>query len=488
MSLTSCIYFKKPGVASPPEELIKTLSKKYNTATSLIYAKDGKIEGYRGVENPPAEDILGILTDPEKPIDDVGVLLWACKTESLQPDDVQPVECLKDGDGVVHILAIASGPFTSFAKTDSTQSPAVHAIEDYLIPKIAEVWEEPDVNLENILSRLNGDADIKTKLFGNESGTIALITSLGDSLMMDNKPSTYLEGDWGWSTDHAGFGQPAVSAKPNKFAAAKAKLESTAAAIPPPAAASTTSTASSKGTPQGNTATGPVVWIKPTSVVQGNAAKKDWYKEVYDVKTDAELEKIVPIAEKVLFSQPICIPSAKLASLKNMKTAKNYMVVPPAAVAAEDKGKDAASPISIPVINESSKAPVAKIFTQGIGKAVLDHASGKKHSLEQIQALVKEYKSWWDQLKDETKWQLEDSFGWPYELFLAIGNSSMQNLAVLAFNLSCQGAMLKGRVAQLEAKYEPKPEKKADGTVDKGAGTVVKNKFAAAREKAAASA
>jgi len=207
------------------------------------------------------------------------------------------------------------------------------------------------------------------------------------------------------------------------------------------------------------------------------------------VKTDAELEKIVSIAEKVLFSQPICIPSAKLASLKNMKTAKNYMVVAPKDVpdlAAADKGRDAASPISTPVINEASKAPVAKIFTQGIGKAVLDHASGKKHSLEQIQALVKEYKSWWDQLKDETKWQLEDSFGWPYELFLAIGNSSMQNLAVLAFNLSCQGAMLKGRVAQLEAKYEPKPEKKADGTVDKGAGTIVKNKFQAAREKAAA--
>lgn len=476
-----------PGVASPPEELIKALSKKYNTATSLIYAKDGKIEGYRGVENPPAEDILGILTDPEKPIDDVGVLLWACKTESLQPDDVQPVECLKDGDGVVHILAIASGPFSSFAKTDSTQSPAVRAIEEYLIPKIAEVWEEPDVNLENVLARLNGDADIKTKLFGNEYGTIALITSLGDSLMMDNKPSTYLKGDWGWSTDHAGFGQSTASAKPNKFAAAKAKLEGTAAVVNTPAAASTTTTATSKG--GSPAATGPVVWIKPTSVVQGNAAKKDWYKEVFDVKTDAELEKIVSIAEKVLFSQPICIPSAKLASLKNMKTAKNYMVVAPKDVpelAAADRGRDAASPISIPVINEASKAPVAKIFTQGIGKAVLDHASGKKHSLEQIQALVKEYKSWWDQLKDETKWQLEDSFGWPYELFLAIGNSSMQNLAVLAFNLSCQGAMLKGRVAQLEAKYEPKPEKKADGTVDKGAGTVVKNKFQAAREKAAA--
>lgn len=482
MSLTSCIYFKKPGAASPPEELVKALAKKYNTATSLIYARDGKLDGYRGVDNPSAEDIIAILTDPEKPIDDIGVLLWACKTESLGADDIQPIECLKEANGTVHILAMAEGPFTAFAKPDVTRSPAAVAIEEYLIPKIAEVWEEEDVNLENILSRLNGDADIKTKLFGNEHGSVALITSLGDSLMLDNKPSTYLAGDWGWSTDHAGFGQPAVSAKQNKFAAAKAKLEGTVAAVSTPAAPSSPAKpASTVGTPPASV-TGPVVWIKPSSTVQGNTAKKDWYKEVFDVKTDEELEKIISIQQKVLFAQPVCIPSARLTALKIMKTAKNYLVV--STPEAKEAAKNAATPVSIPVINEASKAPVAKIFTQGIGKAVLDHASGKKHTLEQIQALVKEYKSWWDQLKDETKWQLEDSFGWPYELFLSIGNSSMQNLAVLAFNLSCQGALLKARVAQLEAKYEPKPATKADGTVDKGAGTVVKNKFEAARVKA----
>ena len=486
MSLESCIYFKKPGAASPPEEFLKAIAKKYNTVTSMVFARDGKLNGYRGVENPPAEDILGILTDPEKPVNDIGVLLWACKTESLDGEDIQPIECLKEGDGTVHVLAMAAGPFASFAKTDSSRSPAVLAIEEYLIPKIAEVWEEPDVNLENLLSRLNGDTDIKTKLFGGGAGSVAILTSLGDSLLIEGKNSTKLEGDWGWSTDHAGYGQPAVSAKPNKFAAAKAKLEGSAAAVQTPAAQSTTTKKESSASTPPAAVTGPVVWIKPSSVVQGNTAKKDFYKEVYDVKTDEELDKIVSIKEKVLFSQPVCIPAARLPHLKGMKTAKNYMVATPPE--AKEAAKSAATPISIPVVNESSKAPVAKLFTQGIGKAILDHSSGKTHTLEQIQALVKEYKSWWDQLKDETKWQLEDSFGWPYELFLNIGNASMQNLAVLAFNLSCQGALLKARVQQLEDKYEKKPEKKADGTVDKAAGTVVKNKFAAAKEKAASAA
>jgi hypothetical protein len=334
-------------------------------------------------------------------------------------------------------------------------------------------------------------------LFGGTRGCATVFASTGKCETFVNKNTTGLNAEWGYSTDHCGYGQQET--KKNKFVASKP-----AGTLPVKPPAEDGKVAPAATTPAG------MVNIKPSSLIQGNTNAMKFYMEATGW-TEAEVKEKIP--NYMFRTEVVQVPEAKLPELRKKQFAKNFNVVvttpAPAAAAAPTSvpvvsavaskskgntpvvdGKTKVVAVPLPIMSTATKSAVTSWMDTELPKTILDSSSKKTSTIEEIKTLNQNYADWFRQLSKED--QREASVFWPYQMIhdqtrpepANTREARIQSQGILCFNMMCRAALAEDRVKQLEEKYEPAEpvvtEVVVVGSSDIG---VRKNKFTASKLK-----
>src|SRR5579862_1725453 len=265
MTLQSCTVVIDKG-KEPTEEFLKAFVAKYPTALTAVIIRDIKAEKPCEILPPikdySAKDILDLIK--EEDVIGERKVLWACNSsETIAEEDMQPFDILVDGEGVKHLVAFAEGDFTGFVKAESSLSPEMHAMQEYLVPYVEGLCAGLDDNVDDVIKELKKPESMKKlegELFSAQRGTVVLVGP-GIVEILQNKNPQDLNAPWGWSADNCE--PPRAVEKTSKFAR-PGKV------VIPPNPNTITNVKDEDG-----------VWVKAPAIIQGNTATKLWYKGVF---------------------------------------------------------------------------------------------------------------------------------------------------------------------------------------------------------------
>jgi hypothetical protein len=448
MTLQSCTVVIDKG-KEPTEEFIKAFVLKYPTALTAVIVRDIKAEKPCEILPPikdySAKDILDLIK--EEDVIGERKVLWACNSsEIIAEEDMQPFDILVDGEGVKHLVAFAEGDFTGFVKSESSHSPEMHAMQEYLVPYVEGLCAGLDDDVDDVVKELKKPESMKKlegELFSAQRGTVVLV---GPNIVeiLQNKNAQALNAPWGWSAD---------SCEPPKAVEKTSKFVRPGKAVTP--ATSTTVVKDEEG-----------VWVKAPAVIQGNTATKLWYKGVFGKDIDTNNTDYF---NNVMLKYPVLLPNDRFEEIRSKQIMKQVVVCEKpgtrdrtSAHVEEQKAKAASaassgSAIPIPLMSNDTKSKQADLFLKpGLGKTLLDNASTQAPTIEQIKEIHAKHKTWHEQLSDKVKLDVDWSLTWPYEMYLDIARSDHQGIAVLAFNHACRALLAEDELKRLKAQTEQK--------------------------------
>lgn len=439
----------------PPEDFIEAALKKYNKAVTAAAVIDGNVEVLEYFNVVTATDIKNIR---EALGDDKIVTFWlAANASDIPSEEKQPFSFLSDADNNQHIVGFLDGDFESYKKTDSTFTGAHHASQDYVYEKVNSLLNKlgtPTSSLEDDIKATITDmttterADIQTQLFAGKRGVLTVIASIdGNTLHRFSLANDrQLIADWGWSSDSCSGTAPVTS---SKYALrGKTKTPGSATAAPEP------------------TSVDDLVWIKPSTIVQGNTDTKLWYAKVFGkpMNNAADLPAGLTMSQ-VLNKEKIQVPKERLADLRKMGLEFEVVTHTDPKSKTDTTSKhipDSGAAVPLPLMGITTQDRMVELFTtpKSLGAALLDGTSKKLWDLETLKAVREKHKNWFQQLEQKSPdiaRCANECVRWPYPFFETMAFKDAKGAAILMWDLAVRAFVAESALAELEA-----PVKNAD--------------------------
>lgn len=190
-----------------PEPLLKRTIELNQSCSGLALASNGVVEVLR--TNAPAqlEDVMNCQFD----LKDSNVIMWFGQSGTpYLDDDVQPYTVLTDKDEKPILVAFAEGDFTNYFKPGETRSNTFFFVKDFLMPEVSRLYGHLKGDLDELMKELCSDK-MNAKLtpqFGDR-GTLVLVAGNGEIACVAQNELLLGDTEWGWSSNHYGFGQSA---------------------------------------------------------------------------------------------------------------------------------------------------------------------------------------------------------------------------------------------------------------------------------------
>lgn len=222
--MKSAVFFEKAG-QSVPEAVLKAAYEKINPVCLGIAACafDDKSNPLIAIEHVPDlkaeygqkwDDIyVGIkqLQDAMHEVqtvlvfaDTAGVVTVSAEDkDQLDTPDMQPIAALTDNStGHIHLVAILLGDFSQFAQKESKHTPEFFAYSTDLMPRLANLMEVVDNDLDKALAQMQKPLFTKDvqRLVGGDTGLVCIMSSDGTVVNVTKGDNVLKETDYGWTT------------------------------------------------------------------------------------------------------------------------------------------------------------------------------------------------------------------------------------------------------------------------------------------------
>lgn len=457
MDLRSCTTVIESN-KEPPLAFLEALVNKYPTSVSITFVEKDKIQTLDRINAFSAQDLFDTCVDKENIA--ARKVMWLCSTsQTLAPEDAQPYSIVDDDDGTPLMLAFADGDFVSFVKADSAFSAEYHAVTDWLKPHLNLLIENADSVDEAIaaLDTKENKAGLESEFFGDQRGS-CVIASADMAQMFQHKNSTALKEDWGWSSDHCGFGQTVVLSAKDKFKRNTNTPASAPAATPDKPVQTTAPTT---GSPIAEDPPG--VWVRKGPTVQANHHIKEWYNELFGFDKGSVIAP--DILNKILSSTPVFLPQARFEQVRDksiFKSGKTAIAEKPNKLDAKHipqtpKPQSSGSVIPTPVMSKDTTKKVAEYFTKpgSLGTKLLENMDKEPITAEQAREVFEKHKDWSEQLKDEVKINVDWSFTLPYEAINDLARINPQTVAIMAWERGQRCIIMQAKIKELETLLKP---------------------------------
>lgn len=389
--------------------------------------------------------------------------------------DIQPF-LIADGDGNDFLAIMLEGDFPTFNGADKGRTDTSNVANKILIPKMMEMCEDFDGDIEKIVKKLNGDvfnSDFLSRI--SHRGVMQIMPFAGDTITYGKNELGEVY-DWGHVSNTHGFGEveqalkePVVEVKAKKVFWSKSaepvqsslpleqpkKVEEKPAEGPKPDAngiytvkdAATVGTAPKTSVP---TVKKEKEFIRPPDFVQRNEDLKQWYRVMNGGVVPSAWKKRIAIG--ISSAKPIVINNLKdLQQALETRDAKTSTAIgaPPKVeteVKTEVKSSDNTSD-DLPILNAKQLEDVLSFVAKhldGQSKTMPDPAS-----IQRIEAKLPVF-------SEAIGLKPEELFSWPTSAFFALGKENHRALALLAIELR-RRAMGNMKVSEL-VNTSPKEE------------------------------
>lgn len=196
MSSSDLIVVRRQGKTIPTEYL-KLVLPLYNTAYGCSIPQNGIVATGSGDSGADLESIQNTCEDF-----DTTITFYFVKTDvAVNMDDVSPHWLVENDKNQPQALAFVSGEFPGFKKAGSSHPSSYHFVEDYLRPKVKDLFEMTD-DLKKVMNFINKKS-FKDELLSQASkpAVITFVLADGESTTIALS-DTAKEYDWGWVSNH----------------------------------------------------------------------------------------------------------------------------------------------------------------------------------------------------------------------------------------------------------------------------------------------
>lgn len=199
--MTGIIAVKNKGQIIPVEWLNKAIQA-YPSAIGVASENEGVIQVLRS--NDPAQITVETITGMQEAFKENILTLHLTKTAGqIESEDMQPYVLLENEDKTPALVAFLDGDYTKFRVNNSKFSDAYHCVTDYLAPKILQIAEMCEGDLEKVLAALEkpfNRKDFEAMWSGNK-GTLTLVSDLGIAPVSFAVNDLKREFAYGWVSD-----------------------------------------------------------------------------------------------------------------------------------------------------------------------------------------------------------------------------------------------------------------------------------------------
>lgn len=462
--------------ASIPDAYLEIVLDKRPSCLGAAMVKDGAIQI---AQAPAAVEIEDLKKTMGEGMPRTTYFFGKYPTDFIE-ELLQPFHLLKDEQDQVTLVAFLEGDFSKFALAGSDHSNEFFCVQNYLIPKVQQMYRLVDGNMAKLVEELKQPItyrEVGSQTFSTGDGTIVLVASVGDPIVI-TKNEKKREFPWGWTSDTLGYTE-AVEHKPDEKPVEEKKgfkfgIPSLGKASVPasPPAPPLPPEDKPEDKPKERVVKGPKPPVAPvikegyelvTLLVPKNQSSKDtkkWFRSQLAGELPADWSTITAI---------------QVQRKKKDNTVKSFTDIPrSAATPPAVTGKDTAThhiastePIAqptskLPIIPADEAVKLANHFMKRSdvlnqtpqGDAVLD--------LEAIANIETKLPTFAD--KANLKNGTQDSFGWSHEVRLHLVKEYPHSAAVLMGNLTAMLIMEKKKnakqatpAAPSEAPVEQKP-------------------------------
>lgn len=182
-------------------------------------------EGMENNKFPGDEVTLDFLQETMKTfMDEAMTMHFVNSPNALNLDDVPPYILVGD-DEEPELVCFIEGEFPGFVKKDSTHPDTFFYINEFLIPKVKDIAELVDDDIDKIMKAIEKPTFKKEALVHSTSrGVLAFVA--GDKTVYLSNADDSAEFDWGWASKTYGYGKT-QKAEPEKKAKAAFPKRST---------------------------------------------------------------------------------------------------------------------------------------------------------------------------------------------------------------------------------------------------------------------
>lgn len=206
------VTIKRNASLAVPDAYLELAAKENPTAWGFaIVTPDGLI-----TNSGDSTIDLEVVRDTFNDYNEQDFYLFLANSESaINMDDVSP-HWLVEKDEVPLLVCFIEGKFPGFAKSGSSHPSEYHFLKDHVEPKINDLWELCDGNLDKLMGF------IEKKKFGDELIAHANPRGYVTFVAANGKAFTHGTGEgaaefkWGWASQNYGYGEDAPKAQPAK--------------------------------------------------------------------------------------------------------------------------------------------------------------------------------------------------------------------------------------------------------------------------------
>lgn len=159
---------------------------------------------------------LEVLKDTLNDFKERDIYFYLCNSESaINMDDVSPFWLIEKDEAPL-LVCLIEGNFPGFVKAGSSHPSEYHFLQDYLQPKITDLWELCDGDLLKLMAFIEKPAFKKELLaHANPRGCITFVAANGKALTFAVGEG-HCEYTWGWVSQNYGYalGAPKPEVKP----------------------------------------------------------------------------------------------------------------------------------------------------------------------------------------------------------------------------------------------------------------------------------
>ena len=210
----SGVTLRRKADTMVPNDVLELIVSKNPHAFGAAVVRDGKIETNK-CEGTEAKEDVEFLCDTMKTFMGNEIVFGFVNSPAgLNVDeDVPPYGVLSDGE-TQQIVAFVEGEFPGFVHTESSHPAEFFFVQEHLIPKLQEISELVDNDVEKVMKAVNKPL-FKKDLMNHVGirGSVTLLACTGELITFakDVKEGDSQEFQWGWLSQVYGFG-----AKPEK--------------------------------------------------------------------------------------------------------------------------------------------------------------------------------------------------------------------------------------------------------------------------------
>jgi len=206
MAQTGAIIRRNAGCSIPSGYLKLAIAANPTAWGVSVVTPEGLITN--SGDTPPSVELFeGALE--EYPDRDIQFFLCSSDT-AINMEDVSPF-WLAQAEDDPKIIGFVTGNIPGYKQTGSSHPSEYHFVEDYLAPKIRNIWEMLDGDIDKIFAQIEKPMFKKDVMNNVSAGAVTLVAHNGKSISWA-VGDTASEYKWGWVSHNYGYAEGAPKA------------------------------------------------------------------------------------------------------------------------------------------------------------------------------------------------------------------------------------------------------------------------------------